>query len=313
MGEAAAPSTPAVELPALDGANPLAVLAALGLVAIGDRMVGAGQWRLGWVRAAVATPKLFGPRGADQVVDVVAADLGRWRDVPVLDPSVDDVKFDEVRLRSFVEACAHADDGGRSAELCAALVAEGSGDNSGQSKPTDLHFTAGQQKFLAMARQLREGLEPADVAEALFDTWGYARALPSLKWDVTDDRVYALSASDPSREKKLTVPGAEWLALQGLTALPVFAAGRRTATTACGGQWKRGCLTWPLWSQPVGRRVSMTLLAHVGRGDSERCDGTYRDALDQWGVFRVLRCGIRRSEQGGYGSFSPPSVVWEGP
>jgi hypothetical protein len=41
------------------------------------------------------------------------------------------------------------------------------------------------------------------------------------------------------------------------------------------------------------------------------------DALDprqfRAGVFRIMAAHIRRSDQGGYGSFSPATVEWEAP
>jgi hypothetical protein len=62
-------------------------------------------------------------------------------------------------------------------------------------------------------------LKRADFEEALFGPWLYARALPVLQWDNSQTRDYALRASDPSKEKKLGVPGADWLAFRGLSFL----------------------------------------------------------------------------------------------
>jgi hypothetical protein len=295
-----------LRLDALDGANPLAFLAALGLLQVGDRMVGPGRWKLWWTDGVLSVPVLGGVVGIDEVVDAVLADRDAWHSAPALGwERITDVKLEPARCRSYLRACAEADDGGRSLGLAAALVAEGGVDNSGMAKPTDLHFTAGQQKFIRMAGQLRDGLTADHLHEALVGRWLYASTLPSLKWDVSDDRVYALSATNPATDTKLTVPGAEWLALLGLAAFPVFAtAAGRTVTTSCEGPWKRGgTFRWPLWRQPLTSQECQLLVAHAHESRAR--------AMGGWGVVRLHRCSIGRSDQGGYGSFSSPTVVWE--
>jgi hypothetical protein len=295
-----------IELRALDAANPLGYLAALGVLLVGERVVGRGCWRLAWSRSVASMPSIHGPASVTELVDAVMADRDAWVNSPALGWNrADDVKFDEGDCRSYLAACLSVEDGDRSIGLASALVAEGGLDNNGAAKPSDFHFTAGQQKFLGMSRELRDGLSAEFVSEALVGPWAYKSKLPSLKWDVSDDRVYALSASDPATDKKLTVPGAEWLAMTGLAALPVFArADHRTVTTGCQGPWKSGgTARWPLWSEPLTARSSLALIAQAHESRSDRLEG--------WGVFRLFHSKIRRTDQGGYGSFSPAAVVWE--
>ena len=295
-----------IELSALDGANPLAFLAALGVLGVGERIAGPAAWRLSWTRRVVASPVLHGPADIEEVVDAVLADRDAWSSAPALEwEGADDVKFAPDDGRRYLAACAAADDGGRSIGLASALVAEGAVDRSGSGKPTDLHFTAGQQKLLAMVRSIRNGLGPEHLVEALIGGWAYDSDLPSLKWDMSDDRLYALSASNPATDKKLTVPGAEWLAVCGLAMFPAYASGqRKTLTTGCEGPWKSGgSLRWPLWSAPLSGRQAATVVQHAHE--------SRLTSLPGWGVFRLYRSQIRRSDQGGYGSFSPSSVVWE--
>ena len=183
-------------------------------------------------------------------------------------------------------------------------MAEGSLDNNGVAKPTDLYFTAGQQKFLAMARQILDGSSLDDLLVGMNGPWKYESKLPSLMWDVSDDRVYALTANDPSKDKKLTNPGPEALAVLGLSLHPVFAGRERTLTQGCSGSWKSGRYSWPLWRKPASSHMVRSLLAHAY--DVERYQW-----FQSWGIFRILRSSIRRSDQGGYGTFGPPEVVWE--
>lgn len=299
--------TSGVVLTGLDGTNPLAFFAALGVVSLPASNEQETTW-LSWTDDVIPHPVVDGYESVEALADAVMVEREAWRNAVALTFSagktpIDDVKLAPGVLRAYIDACRSADDDGRSAGLAGALVAEGARDNNGAAKPTDLHFTAGQQKFVRMARDLIAGLERGDVEEALAGPWTYTSELPSFMWDITDDRVYAVSAFNPSSEKKRTVPGAEFLALIGLRALPAFAEGTRATTTGCAGSWKQGVFVWPLWTTPVSFRTARTLVAHAPA--DERW-------LPQWGVRQVLHCQIRRSDQGGYGSFSPPRTVWSG-
>ena len=295
--------TDTLQLPALDGANPLGFLAALGLLTVGDRMVGEGAWRLSWTKRVVATAILHGVSSVDEVVSAVLADRDQWRTATVLEHPADDVKMSQSDLRQYLMTCIGENDDNRSIALVAAIVAEGPVDGTGKAKPTDLYFTAGQQRFIEMARRIRDDLSPEHVTEALETGWRYESALPSLMWDLADDRVYALSATNPATTKKLTNPGAEWLAFLGLTTLPVFAAGTKLLTTGCAGSWKNGAFSWPNWERPLSHRAASSLIGAVG--------GEKRDGLEAWSVFRLFKSAIRRSDQGGYGTFAPPKTIWE--
>lgn len=301
---------PEATLTALDGSNPLGFLAALGVLAVEERMLPSERPRLSWTTGVIARPVLHGLATAEHLVDAVMQDRQHWFESAVLDfppeAPARDVKLDATGLRAWLKACAGArfSDGGRALSLVAALVAEGSYTGDGKAKPTDLHFTAGQQQFLEMARRLRDELTADHVEEALTGPWRYESQLPSFKWDVADDRTYALSAVNPASEQKLTVPGAEWLALMGLTFLPVARGRGRTRTTGCSGSWKQGAFSWPLWEDPLTADEVRTLLS---LGDLIKEEPS--TDLAARGVVRVLRSMITRSDQGGYGSFRPPRVV----
>ena len=144
----------------LDGTNPLGYLAALGALLVADRMI--GGVRLSWRSGLETVAVIHGTSLAD-LVHATMEDRDRWRGSPALGQLggqvIDDVKFsssDEVR--GYLQACADASDGGRSIALAQALVCEFAVDRSGNAKPTDLHFTAGQQQFLKMAREVRDGV-----------------------------------------------------------------------------------------------------------------------------------------------------------
>ena len=101
-------------------------------------------------------------------------------------------------------------------------MAEGSLDNGGKAKPTDLYFTAGQQRFVSAARTILGGVTDDEIVGDVATPWRYESQRESLMWDSVDDRLHAYSASDPTKSQKSTNPGAEALAVLGLSMYPCF-------------------------------------------------------------------------------------------
>lgn len=306
-------------LTGLEGTNPLSFLAALGVqvafVSEGE------QPRLWWsddiTPHAVVDEKFGLERIATQCMEAFAL----WRDSPAITPKLPDgsdmPKSDELKLKpndirtylqTYLQSIDQCDPG---EGLITALVAEGSLDNQGMAKPSDLYFTAGQQKFLSVARQILNGVSPEDLLSGLEGPWNYDSELPSLGWDIVDDRVYALRANDPANKSgpdpKLTNPGLEALAILGLSLHPVFGSKDRTLTQGCSGSWKSGSYSWPLWRKPASLQVVKSLLAHGYNPAISDRDRWFRS----WGIFRILRSPVRRSAQGGYGTFGPSEVAWQ--
>ena len=297
-------------LTGLEGTNPLGFLAALGVqVAFVSE---SQQPRLWWSDDVTPHAVVDGDFSTDRIADQALEVFAEWNESPATNPKRPDgsdmLKGDELKLtpadlRTYLSQAPQCESSGA---LVTALVAEGSLDKQGAAKPSDLYFTAGQQKFLGMARQILGNTSRAAVIAGLEGPWSYDSKLPSLMWDVSDDRVYALTADDPKKEKKLTNSGPEALALLGLSLHPVFAGRERTLTQGCSGSWKEGCYSWPLWCKPASSHAVKSLLAHA----YEHPTITDRQRwFRAWGVSKVLRSPIRRSGQGGYGTFGPPSLI----
>ena len=194
------------------------------------------------------------------------------------------------------------------ADLLCALVAEDAFDNNGRAKPTHLHFTAGQQKFLNMVRELAAAVDRDRFHEAICGPWRYDSPLPSLSWDSRGERLYAVRAVNPSTEKRLGIPGADWLAFRGLIFYPVTRTSRGSlSTTACDTDWKRSAFRWPLWTRPATRHVVRSLVADP-RLVSQRPTVTPSD-LAARGIASIRQAAIRRSDQSGYGSFGAPDTL----
>lgn len=306
-----------IHLTGLDGTNPLGYFAALGVqVAFGDSSI---QPRLWWSNDV--TPHAIVDTGfdAERIADRALRVFEAWRTSKALNPERDDgtevpkadsLKLSRTDVREYL--CQHRL---REAEdaLPSALVAEGSVDNNEAAKPSDLYFAAGKVIFLREARRILEHVARDDIITGLVGPWRYRSRLPTMGWDIVDDRVYALRADDPadSKNKKMTNPGPEALAVLGISLYPVF-AGDRTLTQGCSGTWKRGSFSWPLWARPLSLNSVRSLLAQTGPLP-DPLPPVRADALASCSVRQVLTSTIRRSSQGGYGSFAPPRVTWTNP
>jgi len=287
-------------LTGLEGTNPLGFFAALGIqVAFQGTSEEPRLWWSDDVLPHAIVDDVF------SVEDIIAQAMKvfpAWLESPAISPNfdpADDVKFKESDIALYLIKSRGNELG---ASLAACLVAEGSLDNNGAAKPTDLHFTAGQMKFLKIIKDVLKGVTNTDLREGMIGPWSYQSKLGSLMWDIVDDRNYALLASNPSKMKKLTNPGPEALAVLGLSRLPVFGSSGRTLTLGASGGWQKGCFTWPLWTKPGSRKVVDSLLAHVA--------GNREDLFPAWGIKRILQSAIRRSSQGGNGTICPPEVIW---
>jgi hypothetical protein len=307
-----------LELPGLDAQNPLGFFAALGLLRVLDEHAlqhGAPRPCLAFSSAGAPSAVMRAHVAREGLSEVILADAAaQARSVTLAlayddegqlcDPGADgatrDLKPSPASARELLQRAAASTR--RDADLAAGFFSELVQDNAGNTKPTALHFTAGQQTFLAMVEDLRRGITAGDVDEALFGPWRTASPLPSLSWDASVARNYALRASNPSKEKRGSVPAANWLAVHALGLLPVLPKNGRLETTGVRGGWKDGAFAWPVWSAFATLPVVKSLL----RQDPRRIGSTARAAL---GVEVVFESGILRSDQGGYGSFTPAQVV----
>lgn len=299
-------------LTGLDGKNPIAFLAALGVLNVVSDHSKDDEPRpkLRWERAGSYRPVLIGGPARDVLIDLIESDRDNFEKAKALDlryvkasgGEAHDLKPPPSQFVEYLRGLVAADDR-RALSFAAAFATDVAVDNNGNTKPTALHFTAGQQEFLAMVSELRDGVTPADIEEALFGPWRYARPLPVLQWDNSQARDYALRASDPSKDKKLGVPGADWLAFRGLPFIRVVPVGDEILTSGCRGGWKTGSFRWPIWTGALERPVIQSLLTSSGLFECEP------RVLRARGVEVVFESAIGRSDQGGYGSFSPATIA----
>lgn len=297
-----------VQLPALQGSNPLGFLAALGALDVIDRSGSITAPTLRWEGTLTPSAVISGLDDIEQLIDLVDADRSHWTDSIALngpDPAApsDDLKPSLPDVRRWYEATHDPAD----SRLLHALITEDAVAGDGRSKPTHLHFTAGRQQFLIMARQLRDEISRDDIVEALIGPWTYRSELPVFGWDNSrGERIHALRGFAPSGEKKTGVPGADWLALLGLRFFPVSTTARANLrTTRCAASWKSGSMSWPLWSPPLPASTIALLMTMP-------LDPTSPRHLAARGITGFYSAAIRRADQGGYGSFGPASAAPRG-
>lgn len=309
---------PTIELTGLDGQNPLGFFAALGLLRILDaqaRGANGDPPRLRFVETPPYVARLSWHEPLERIEERVLADASAQSSSVALGLAYDeqgtlcspssagatrDLKPSPAGARAYLTRAAGA--GRREADLAGAFVSDMVQDNNGATKPTAFHFTAGQQAFLQMVEELRVGVDGPALREALLGPWRNESKLPSLAWDSSVARLYALRAANPSGEKRGSVAGANWLAVHGLAFFPVMPARGRLRTTGVDIGWKDVPFTWPLWTEPA----QVGPIAALLRLDPTALTQRARHAV---GVSAVFRSHIRRTEQGGYGSFSPAEAL----
>ncbi len=316
-----------VLLTGIDGMNPLGFFAALGVLrTLEDCSQGGLHPRLSWVNEGYWRPVISGIGSIDEIAEKIWGDLETWKTEPALQlaysktgkrmkrgkpGSVQDLKpAPHIQRAFYKEGVESALEGSaRTARVIAAFGSEVAVDNNENIKPSALHFTAGQQQFLKMVNQIAAGVNLEDIRQALVGPWTYDSTLPSLSWTGTGARMWALRASNPSKDKRGSCPGAEWLAFVGMSFFPcapqAAANGRRTRveTTSVHGGWKNSAFTWPLWSPPASATAVASLLR------TSKLAKMPPDARRARGIETVLKADIARSDQGGYGSFSPAQVI----
>lgn len=307
----------------LDGANPQGFLAALGVQqALADQGM---PVKMRWVDEGGWRPELLGVETLEEVVALLEKDLATWKQEPALDliypardkktgePKKDkktkqiiqerDLKPLPKEYSSYMQRMRER--GGRSEQLALAFATDVGVDGSGYIKPNALHFLAGQQRFLEMVIELRDSITPEHITEAIQGPWLGKDDIPVLGWNATSGRMHALRAFDPSKDSKTGTAGAEWLAFVGLRCMPTVPDGPTSnMTTGFSGSWKQGSFRWLLWSTPLSSAVVPSALQQIEK--ASRLDAP---TLDAWGIAQVFESAVHRTDQGGYGSFSPPMVI----
>lgn len=258
----------------LDGSNPLAFLASLGVLRVlthahpdlGAKLawcVSEGAWRPRLHLAHRLQEDQFAQRVFDACKTMhCEAALALAKDLNVEPPT----------YRSFAASAAASAQRGKlvQAEFAATFACEVTVGENGSVQDTAFRTMsgAGHQHFLKTMRDLADKTGVPHIRRTLFERWDYgdpARNM-TLRWDPADDIRYALRWSDPSgdpeRERRGAMWGANRLAIEGLPLFPVMPTAQQLETTGFRTGGSRGTfLTWPIWEGPVGLDEVRSLLA----------------------------------------------------
>ena len=294
---------PETKLTGLEGNNPLGFLAALGVQELFRHSNDPPclWWTDDSLSCAVVDAEI------DTIIEQASNVLPKWSTHRSLNPAIakadSSAKFLPADIRRYL---AETRDSQPGSALATALVAEGSLDNNGVAKPSDLYFTAGKLLFVKIARAILMAADDASIKATLLGPWK-SQKVSSLGWDPSAYIPYSLTAIKPGTGPKSAHAGVEALALLGMARHPVFRGTSRTLTQGCSGTWQNSLYTWPLWNHPSGYGAVRSLLDHARSGSPQDNRSKWYRA---WSVFRLLQSHVPRTKGQGGGFFGPPRIIW---
>ena len=283
-----------ITLTGLRGDNPMSFLAALGIVrTVPEAKI---KWSLDGDHPAILRCAL----DEDELINYLVADKSKLLESELF-------QYKDVRLKKEVVVPFLSGGSPDEHDLRWALITDITIDNSkGLSKPTDLYFTTGQQKFLAIVKEIGGMVTEDLLKEGIFGPWLYSvRGAKTLTLDPRDDRNFALMATEPSTTPKQTMPALDWLAFIGFALLPVFGMDDRVLTPGASGPPSHSSWAWPLWDEYIGADVIRSLFQLIPRNQHlEKAPWQIPK-----GVFAIFQSEIARIGQG-YGRMLPPKQVY---
>ena len=253
-------------LPGLVGSNPLGALAAFGLlkvISLSDQ-----QARLSFMQQDDWVAVLQSKFTDEATLVSHLVDYLKERPRDDLEWSPEDVRVPSEVYRNALRSA--LDSNPTLVDSLQSIAADGAVDKSkGLIKPTDFFMVSGQQSFLGILRAVREAVvksgEPA-WREALIGPWRYLTPLHSLGWDPAGERLHALRARAPTKEKPSCVAAAVWLAFEAMTLFPALSRHGRQQTTG----FNRMGFRWPLTSTPINLATLGVLVASRLQPDAPR-------------------------------------------
>jgi len=322
-----------IVLTGLDGANPLAFLAALGTLrtltaAWPDRNV-----RLGWtVTLGAWRPFLLmnSEASPDEIVETVNDRVPRTADLfpPQLRAESEaagpqgggsakwkgKLRFPPGLLARHVRSTATASswDDRTALDFMAAWASDAvveRVDGIEVAQKTTFDFTSGQQSFIDLVEKLALCVDADDIRNALFGPWTYTPDPGiSLRWDPIDEaRQYALQAIDPADGNKnpiVSVPGANLLAAAGLAYFPVIPVEDGVEQPGIARFGSGRAFRWPIWEAAVSSDTVRSLVALA-----ELCeDAPDRSSLRAMGIPVVYQANIVMPS-GRYRNFTPAQAI----
>jgi CRISPR-associated endonuclease/helicase Cas3 len=311
-------------LSAVDGSNPLGFLAALGTLRILSGALPDHDLQMSWQQHSGAwRPVLSFTESLDETTILEALStnglkLERMFTPELLEKSKNDgprnkkgepgwedkLKFPVGHFREFCKAAsAEPSPFAPFAAAWASELASKGEDEIQLARRTRFDFTAGNQAFIGMVRELHATCTKEDLRCSLFTGWRYSSTAVSMRWDILDEkRQYALQAIDPTNNSKnppLADAGANFLAVEALPLFPM-APERRSSQPGFDRDEDGRSWSWPIWTSPLELDAIRSLLT-LPFGSRDEWPAAERRAL---GVPVVFRSAIVQPS-GRYRCFTP--------
>jgi CRISPR-associated endonuclease/helicase Cas3 len=316
-----AAETREIVLTGIDGANPLGFLAALGALRILNR---AEPVRMKWTEASGGwRPVVSGPLPEDgnALAQLLFNNVSHFSDLfpaellveaPKYGPSnkkgelswKDKLLFELGCYRRHLTAVISNSNG--NLRLAIDCLAAWAGETCTKevnkvnvAERTRFDFTAGQQAFVGMVRDVRRAVSVEDIQHTLFGPWIYRNDATSMRWDPLDEkRQYAVQAFDPtnaSANPSIAELGANYLAVEGL-GFYAFAADRDANQPGFSGKGDHRNFAWPIWTEASALAEVQSILWLDGDKSA--------DAAEYIGVAQTL-CSAIVMPSGRYRCFTP--------
>jgi CRISPR-associated endonuclease/helicase Cas3 len=291
-----------VEMPALDGRNPLGFLASLGLLSALS-MANVSPLRLSFSRASAAA-ELYSPLASiDEAVGRLRDLVTQQPDAAVvgLDPGFppragrsggDPLRQSRGEFRQLLEEVRSLDARAAS-DWMPCLFTDLAVNREGRVHSTPFCAPSGQQNMRTFFEKPLSAVraDPSLLQEALV-SW---RRVDGFTGEYLDHRVINSAADDPGgRSVERGVPGATWLATMAIPFLRVAGDRNRIEATLWYRVGRRLVMIWPLWDRPLDMTAIRVMIEHPCLSpldDRPAVDGRVWPAL---GIFAVY--GAERQE-----------------
>ncbi len=197
---------------------------------------------------------------------------GEWRSIieansPLPQFSIgEDFKVKPIEFRSFIQKSLISADGKSPVpellQFAAAFATECSLDLNGNVVDSDLRAVGGgQTRILKEIRKIVSETSVGHLEKSLFVPWDYSDPSPAMRWDPNENRPYALRANDPaSDQKRVTMRGANRLAIEAFPFFPVVTSTGRATTTGFRRTSDGLEISWPIWTDSLGMDEIRSLL-----------------------------------------------------
>ncbi len=282
-------------LTGLDGSNPLAFLAALGVLRTLSVAWPECSVKMRWVKHGGAwRPAIVNPPVGQEVFCQSLEKI--LRDLSKAPFNFDDKmpfpadKLRKAAISSLEDSCWNLR---RTLDFLSAFGCDAIVNKEGIFLDSKLRMIragdSGGRGLTAYAKTICEETDVQHLHHALFENWKYGDAGSALRLDPNEDRQYALRFDDPGKEKTSSMRGANRLAIEGIPAIYTAPIRNVIATAGFSVLGKRKVFwTWPIWEHAISSDAVKSLIS-LSILQTQVPDIRLLKAIGVVGVYRCCR------------------------